>query len=65
MYFIIRDSDYIDMTGVTFREFLNYGYNGERATIDDWARTSDHAVPRDPHQALHRSALLSTASRRN
>jgi glutamate--cysteine ligase len=36
MYFIVRNKNYIDMTAVTFRQFLTSGYNGERATIEDW-----------------------------
>jgi glutamate--cysteine ligase len=36
MYFIIRNKDYIDMTHLTFRQFLERGHNGERATIEDW-----------------------------
>ena len=36
MYFIIRNHDYIDMTSMTFRQFLANGHNGERATIEDW-----------------------------
>jgi glutamate--cysteine ligase len=40
MYFLIRDHRYIDLTrppGVTFRQFMERGFNGEQATIDDWA----------------------------
>jgi glutamate--cysteine ligase len=36
MYFIIRNHEYIDMTHMTFREFLQNGHNGERATVQDW-----------------------------
>jgi glutamate--cysteine ligase len=36
MYFIIRNKDYIDMTHMTFRQFLQSGHQGERATIEDW-----------------------------
>jgi glutamate--cysteine ligase len=36
MYFIIRNKDYIDMTHMTFRQFLESGHQGERATIEDW-----------------------------
>ena len=36
MYFIIRNKEYIDMTGLTFRQYLERGYNGERATLEDW-----------------------------
>jgi glutamate--cysteine ligase len=40
MYFIERDHRYIDLTqppGITFREFMERGWRGERATIEDWA----------------------------
>src|SRR5579883_546915 len=40
MYFLIRGHNYIDLTrppGITFRQFLERGYNGVRATVDDWA----------------------------
>ncbi len=36
MYFIIRNRDYIDMTHMTFRQYLQRGYNGEHATLEDW-----------------------------
>jgi glutamate--cysteine ligase len=39
MYFLIRGHDYIDLThppGITFRQYLERGYNGNRATVDDW-----------------------------
>ncbi len=36
MYFIVRDREYIDMTGVTFRQYLERGHKGERATLEDW-----------------------------
>jgi glutamate--cysteine ligase len=38
MYFIERDQKYIDMTapGLTFRQFMDRGYAGTRATMDDW-----------------------------
>lgn len=40
MYFLVRDHRYIDLTappGLTFRQFLRTGWNGERATLDDWS----------------------------
>ncbi len=37
MYFIIRGGDYVDLTGLTFRRFLERGHGGERATMEDWA----------------------------
>ena len=51
MYFIIRHHQYINMTGVTFREFLHYGHNGERATIEDWA---DHLTTLFPETRIKR-----------
>ncbi len=39
MYFLIRDHRYIDLTrppGLTFRQFMERGYDGERATLEDW-----------------------------
>ncbi|HZO83027.1 MAG TPA: glutamate--cysteine ligase [Candidatus Binataceae bacterium] len=40
MYFIERDHHYLDLTqppGITFRQFMERGWRGERATLDDWA----------------------------
>jgi glutamate--cysteine ligase len=40
MYFLIRDHRYQNLTtapGITFREFMERGWNGQRATIEDWA----------------------------
>jgi glutamate--cysteine ligase len=51
MYFIIRNKHYIDMTGLTFRQFLRYGHNGERATIEDW---SDHLTTLFPETRIKR-----------
>jgi len=38
MYFIVRDSDYLDMTGerFSFRRFLAEGFAGQAATLGDW-----------------------------
>ncbi|MGH7934167.1 MAG: glutamate--cysteine ligase [Candidatus Binataceae bacterium] len=39
MYFLIRDHDYIDLTrppGITFRQYMERGWGGKRATVDDW-----------------------------
>ena len=38
LYFIERNKQYIDMTGsrFTFRQFLDNGWNNERATLKDW-----------------------------
>ncbi len=51
MYFIVRHHDYIDMTGMTFRQYLANGYNGERATIEDW---SDHLTTLFPETRIKR-----------
>lgn len=51
MYFIIRRHDYIDMTGVTFRQFLEHGHRGERATLQDWA---DHLTTLFPETRIKR-----------
>jgi glutamate--cysteine ligase len=51
MYFIIRNGDYIDMTGVTFRQFLEQGYHGHRATIEDWR---DHLTTLFPETRIKR-----------
>jgi len=51
MYFIIRKKDYIDMTEVTFRQFLQYGHNGERATLEDWG---DHLTTLFPETRIKR-----------
>lgn len=36
MLFVVRDGEWIDMTGVTFRHFLERGHRGAKASIDDW-----------------------------
>jgi glutamate--cysteine ligase len=51
MYFIVRHHDYIDMTGMTFRQYLANGYRGERATIEDWA---DHLTTLFPETRIKR-----------
>jgi glutamate--cysteine ligase len=51
MYFIVRHHDYIDMTGMTFREYLARGHNGERATLEDW---SDHLTTLFPETRIKR-----------
>jgi glutamate--cysteine ligase len=40
MYFLIRDHRYVNLTnppGITFRQFMERGWNGQRATMEDWA----------------------------
>ena len=51
MYFMIRNKRYIDMTHLTFRQFLQYGHNGERATIEDWG---DHLTTLFPETRIKR-----------
>jgi glutamate--cysteine ligase len=51
MYFIIRNKRYIDMTDLTFRQFFEYGHNGERATIEDWG---DHLTTLFPETRIKR-----------
>jgi glutamate--cysteine ligase len=51
MYFIVRNKDYIDMTGTTFRNFLADGWNGERATLEDW---HDHLTTLFPETRIKR-----------
>ena len=51
MYFIVRNKNYIDMTGVTFRQFLTSGYRGERPTIEDW---NDHLTTLFPETRIKR-----------
>jgi glutamate--cysteine ligase len=41
MYFLIRNHEYIDLTrspGITFRRYMKDGWNGQHATLEDWAR---------------------------
>ncbi len=64
MYFIIRHHDYINMTGVTFRQYLKYGHNGERATVEDWADHLTTLFPR-PASSATSKCVPSTASRRS
>jgi glutamate--cysteine ligase len=40
MYFLYRNHSAQDMTqppGITFRQFMEHGWRGKRATMDDWA----------------------------
>ena len=36
MYCIVRHGQWINMTHLSFRQFLEQGHNDERATIEDW-----------------------------
>lgn len=51
MYFIVRNKNYVDMTGTSFRQFLAYGWNGERATLEDW---HDHLTTLFPETRIKR-----------
>ncbi|HEY7556859.1 MAG TPA: glutamate--cysteine ligase [Candidatus Binatia bacterium] len=51
MYFIIRNKDYLDMTHMTFRQYLERGHNGQRATLEDW---SDHLTTLFPETRIKR-----------
>lgn len=55
MYFLYRDGQYIDMTGMTFRQFLEKGGSdsapGARPTIGDWV---DHLTTLFPEVRLKR-----------
>lgn len=37
MYFIARHGELVEVGGATFRQFLEAGFEGERATLADWA----------------------------
>lgn len=36
MYFILREGNYVDFSGVPFRHYLERGYRGYTATLEDW-----------------------------
>ncbi len=36
LFFLVRDGQYVDCAGVPFRELLNGGLEGHRATLADW-----------------------------
>src|SRR5262249_9597275 len=36
MYFIHRDGEFVDLTGMPFREFVKHGAAGHHATMADW-----------------------------
>ena len=56
MYFIIRNHDYIDMTSMTFRQFLSVAttVSVQRSRI---GMIISRLFPRDPDQAIHRGAF--------
>jgi len=49
MYFIVRDGRWFDMTAHSFRDFLQHGHEGHRATMADW---SDHLTTLFPEVRL-------------
>ena len=58
MYFIIRNKNYVDMTATTFRQFMAYGWNGQRATLEDW---HDHLTTLFPETRIKRYIELRSA----
>jgi glutamate--cysteine ligase len=61
MYFIIRDHHYIDCTkppGITFRQYMQDGFAGQRATIDDWG---NHLTTLFPEVRLKKYLEVRTA----
>ncbi|MEE2674065.1 MAG: glutamate--cysteine ligase [Myxococcota bacterium] len=36
MFFVVRDHEYIQATSITFRRFLDEGFQGHQATLGDW-----------------------------
>lgn len=36
LFFIVRDGSYLPASGTTFREFMQRGLEGHRATLEDW-----------------------------
>jgi glutamate--cysteine ligase len=38
MFFVVRDGTYHFAKGTTFRQFMERGFEGHRATLDDWDR---------------------------
>ena len=54
MYFVYRDGNYIDVAGLSFRDFMAgrlQGFEGQLPTIDDWA---DHLTTLFPEVRLKR-----------
>jgi hypothetical protein len=65
MFFVVRDGVYHPVGGMTFRRFLEEGWQGQRATRHDWEVHLSTLFPRGTAQALHRGARrrLGTAAR--
>jgi glutamate--cysteine ligase len=61
MYFLIRDHHYLNLTippGITFRQYMERGWNGQRATIEDWAH---HLTTLFPEVRLKKYVEVRTA----
>jgi glutamate--cysteine ligase len=58
MYFIIRDGNYVDMTEVTFRYFMERGHKGHYATLEDW---SNHLTTLFPETRIKRYVEVRSA----
>lgn len=51
MYFIIRDGQYLDMAGHSFRDFMRDGHEGHTATVEDY---EDHISTLFPEVRMKR-----------
>jgi len=58
MYFVIRNGDYVDMTGIPFRHFMERGHNGQYATMEDWA---NHLTTLFPETRIKRYVEIRSA----
>ena len=56
MFFVVRDGVYHRVGGMPFRRFMQEGWNGHRATLDDWEIHLSTLVPGGPAEAAHRGA---------
>lgn len=36
LFFVVRDGTYVDCAGLPFQRFVRHGFEGHRATLDDW-----------------------------
>lgn len=36
MFFFVRDDQYVDCAGLPFRQFMDQGFDGHQATVEDW-----------------------------
>jgi glutamate--cysteine ligase len=58
MFFLVRDGSYRSVGGITFRSFLERGFEGERATLGDFDR---HLTTLFPDVRLKRILEVRTA----